>query len=129
MKLIFLIFLFIQFLFAEEKINFLINQKYLCTNLGILINGTIVPAIEKDSSLKYPIRFYISDKRILHTDSKIDNRFTYDDRNKFYVGENYAIDLSAKAGVLYMINIATKGDSKGIPYIYTCLKTERWSLY
>ena len=107
----------------------LINQKYLCTNLGILINGTIVPAIEKDSSLKYPIRFYISDKRILHTDSKIDNRFTYDDRNKFYVGENYAIDLSAKDGVLYMINIATKGDSKGIPYIYTCLKTERWSLY
>jgi hypothetical protein len=45
------------------------------------------------------------------------------------VGENYAIDLSAKDGVLYMINIATKGDSKGIPYIYTCLKTERWSLY
>lgn len=129
MKLIFSIFLFISFLYAEEKITFLINQKYLCTNLGALVNGTIVPAGEKDNSLKYPIRFYINDKGILHTDAKVDNKFTYDDRSKLYVGENYAIDLSVRDDVRYMINMPIKGDSKGIPFIYTCLKTERWSLY
>ena len=129
MKFIFLIFLFISFLHAEEKISFLVNQKYLCTNLGVLINGTIVPAVEKENSLKYPIRFYIDDKKILRTDSKTDNKFTYDYRNKLYVGENSAIDLSIRNDVRYMINMPIKGDSKGIPFIYTCLKTERWSLY
>lgn len=129
MKFIFLIFLFISFLYAEEKVSFLVNQKYLCTNLGVLINGSIVPAVEKENSLKYPIRFYIDDKKTLRTDSKTDNKFTYDYRNKLYVGENSAIDLSIRNDVRYMINMPIKGDSKGIPYIYTCLKTERWSLY
>lgn len=128
MKLIFSIFLFLSFLNAEE-ITFLVNQKYLCTNLGALVNGSIVPAVEKDNSLKYPIRFYIDDKKILHTDSKTDNKFSYDYRSKLYIGENYAIDLSIRNDVRYMINMPIKGDTKGIPLIYTCLKTERWSLY
>ena len=129
MKLILFIFLFISFLHSEEKISFLVNQKYLCTNLGALINGTIVPVVDKETSLKFPIRFYIDDKKILHTDSKTDNKFTYDYRNKLYIGENSAIDLSIRNGVRYMINMPINGNSKGIPFIYTCLKTERWSLY
>lgn len=129
MKLIFSIFLFISFLYAEEKTTFIVNQKYLCTNLGALINGSIVPAVEKDNSLKYPIRFYINDKGILHTDGKTNNKFTYDEKSNLYVGENSAIDLSVRDDVRYMINMPIKGDTKGIPLIYTCLKTERWSLY
>ena len=95
----------------------------------MLKDNKIIPIMSKEDVLKYPIRFYIDDKKILHTDSKTDNKFTYDYRNKLYVGENSAIDLSIRNDVRYMINMPIKGDSKGIPFIYTCLKTERWSLY
>jgi hypothetical protein len=129
MKFIFLIFIFISFLRAEENVTFLINQKYLCTNLGALIKGKIVPIIAKEDYLKYPIRFYLNDKKILFTDGKSNNKYTYNEKSNLYINENSAIDLIISNGVRYMINMPISGDSKGVPYIYNCVKTERWSLY
>ena len=118
-----------SFLNAQENITFLINQKYICLNLGTLVNGKIIPAVNNNDYVKYPIRFYINGKKLLFTDSKTDNKYTYDEKNDFYIGENSAINLSIKDGVRYMINMPIKGDQKGIPSIYNCNKTERWSLY
>lgn len=129
MKFIFLIFLFISFLNAEENLTFLLNQKYLCTNLGALLNGKIVPVVGKEDYIKYPIRFYINDKKILYTDGKVNNKYTYDENNKLYTNESSAINLNVSNGTYYMINMPITGDLKGTPFIYNCVKTERWSLY
>ena len=129
MIFILLIFIFISFLRAEENVTFLINQKYICSNLGALVNGKIVPVLSSEDYLRYPIRFYINGKKLLFTDSKTNNKYTYDEKNNFYISENSAINLSVKDGVRYMINMPIKGEQKGTPFIYNCVKTERWSLY
>ena len=65
MKFIFSIFLFTSFLYAEENISFIINQKYICMNLGKIVNNKIVPINDNEETLKYPIRFYINGQKIL----------------------------------------------------------------
>jgi hypothetical protein len=60
-------------LYSEENIGFLMNQKYVCFSVGALKDDKIFPIMSKEDVLKYPIRFYVDDKRILHTDGKVRN--------------------------------------------------------
>lgn len=129
MKFILLtIFTFLSFLNAEENIGFLMNQKYVCFNLGMLKDNKIIPIMSKEDVLKYPIRFYVDDKRVLHTDRKINNIYTYDNRSQVYVGENTVMNLGIEDGKRFLSMTTLKGDMKGILIIYDCSETDNWTL-
>lgn len=128
MKFIFSIFLFTSFLYAEENISFIINQKYICMNLGKIVNNKIVPINDNEETLKYPIRFYINGQKILYTDTKTNNKYIFNEKENLYNNENNVLSLNIQDGTRYMIVMSIKGERKGIPLIYRCSKTDRWSL-
>lgn len=129
MKFILLtIFTFLSFLNAEENNGFLMNQKYVCFSVGALKDDKIFPIMSKEDVLKYPIRFYVDDKRILHTDGKVRNLYIYDEKNKLYFEENSLLKLSVEQDERYMMIVPTNGELKGTALIYNCYETDSWTL-
>lgn len=116
------------FLNAEENVGFLMNQKYICLNLGMLKDNKIIPIMSKEDVLKYPIRFYVDDKRVLRTDGKMNNIYFYDNKNQVYVGENTVMNLGVEDGKRFLSMTTLKGDMKGILIIYGCSETDNWTL-
>jgi hypothetical protein len=115
-------------LYSEENIGFLMNQKYMCLSIGALEDSKIIPIMSKEDVLKYPIRFYVDDKRVLHTDGKVRNLFSYNEKNKLYFEENTAIRLTVEEGKRYMFMMPLQDEMKGTILIYHCSETDNWTL-
>lgn len=109
---------------AEKNIGFLMNQKYVCTNQGAIIDGKIVPVMSQEDALQHPLRFFVDGNNLLQTDGSIKNlkhieKTTYGDfENK--------IMLTINDNKRYIFMSSKK--MKNIPIVYVCVETNNWTL-
>ena len=122
MKFVFFIILAIN-LFANENVAFLLNQRYACVNIGVFDKDKLVQVMTLDEAKKYPIRFYINDKNILHTDSDMSLKYG---SNKTYLNDEYSIALFVENDKRYIIFTMIKPEP--IISLYACIETSNWTI-
>ena len=123
-----MVFSFISILNGEENINFLQNQKYVCIT-KTLRYGDMTEELSVEEGAKQALRFYIDNKRVLHTDSLKYNSFDYNKDKKCYENTYAAICLTTNAGKRYLLRIFLQDELRGISHMSECIETEQWTLY
>jgi hypothetical protein len=78
-------------------------------------------------ALQYPQRFYIDDKNILHTDGKVDNKFTHKE-DMAYESKDSMIILAIQNNIRYLYRISLNGETKGASFIFKCVETNNWTI-
>ncbi len=109
---------------ANENIGFLANQKYICVSKGMMIGGNLNPT-PQDEAMKYPMRFYIDDNNVMHTDAKLTLPHT---RKTTYSNGNYAMSLTVKNDKRYLITTNKQLDDLDASIIYICAETKNWTI-
>jgi sucrose-6-phosphate hydrolase SacC (GH32 family) len=104
------------------------NQKYGCINLGMVNGDDVVPIMSREESLKYPIRFYVDDKRTLHTDAEANTIYKYDDKYKLYSNKFSVIKPFVENNQRYIMVVSLQEKLKETTLIYSCMETDNWSL-
>jgi len=115
---------------AEDKnIGFLMNQKYVCINIGALVNNKLQPIISREEALKYPIRIKIDKWNKLQTDGPI--------KNLDYVKKDASVTIYENNKTQIMLNVANNVrymllknlNIKSMPaIIHECIETDKWTI-
>ena len=112
---------------ANDNIGYLTNQKYVCMSTQALIGKELMNYQTEEQALKYPQRFYIDDKNILHTDGKMDNIFIHKE-NMTYESKDSIIVLEIQNNIRYLYRISLTGETKGVAFIFKCVETNNWTI-
>lgn len=123
MKKLFIAGLLVSSLFAETA--FLMNQKYVCVYQASLIEDEIVHLIPKEEIYDYPIRFYVDDNNILHTDGEQDLNLQHIEKTVYGNNEKIMM-LNVEDGRRYLLLIITK--PQALVSQYFCMETDQWTL-
>lgn len=124
-KLLGIFFLLIISAFArEQNIGFLMNQKYVCLNEGLITKDSIAPIHSEEDVLRYPLRIKIDDNNILQTDGAQKNLKHIE--KTVYENSDVKIELMVKDDIRYMVFIYK--DYKNFPMLYRCMETDNWTI-
>ena len=123
-KTILLLAVTLSVLTANNNIGFLANQKYICASKGMLVDGKMNPTSQEDA-LKYPIRFYVDDNNVMHTDSKL--KLAHLKKTEYSDGDN-SINLKIFENKRYIMTTNNKLISFGAVVIYVCAETNNWTI-
>jgi len=107
-----------------KNIGFLQNQKYVCINQGMLINGKLETTMSEEEALQYPIRFLI-DNNMLKTDAGLSLPLA-DKENQIYKDDDTVVTIAVNDNKRMML-FAEKLMNY-VPTIYFCQETENWTL-
>lgn len=123
-KIITALLLTISLLSASENVGFLANQKYICASQGMLVNGKLNPT-SKEEAMKYPMRFYIDDKNVMHTDAKL--TLPHVEKTTYSNGD-YTMGLLVDKDIRYLVTNNKQLDKLGASIIYICAETNNWTI-
>jgi len=123
-KIILTILITISGLIADANIGFLANQKYICVSKGMDVGGKFNPTPQAES-MKYPMRFYIDDNNVMHTDAKL--RLSHLKKTTYSNGDNI-MALTVKKDKRYLITSNKQLDAMDAAMIYACVETNNWTI-
>jgi len=113
----------------DGSASFLRNQKYVCVNVGALIDDKMVKVMSQEDAMKYPTRFYVNDENILITDKGM--RGYYSQVTNGYMLSNdetsgWTLNVVSEQEK-YLIHIKTL-ENKSVAFVYNCTWTKNWTL-
>ena len=126
MKVFIIYFLLVSNIYANEiNVGFLMNQKYLCVNLGIVNqDNTLTPIFSKEEALDHPLRIKVDDDNIMQTDGDFKNlKHT---KGTTYQNEDTSITLVVTDNKRYMIFKSKKIMNKDM--LHGCIETDSWTI-
>ena len=104
--------------------GFLMNQRYVCINQGMIINKKIVPVMSQEDALRHPIRIMIDSDNKLQTDGPM--------KNLHSVGNNTYTDGTNKIKLFVVDDkrFMTLSSSKvqNVPILHVCTETNNWTI-
>lgn len=109
---------------ANSNTGFLTNQKYICVTQGYLTNGKLTPTPQEEA-MKHPIRFYVDDNNVLHTDSNM--ALPHADKYAYSDGDN-AIGIMVTKGKRYLVSTNKKLSALDVHVMYICAETKNWTI-
>ncbi len=109
---------------TNNNIGFLANQKYICVSEGMLIGDKLNPTSQEEA-MKYPIRFYIDDNNVMHTDAKLSLSHV---RKTIYSNGDYTMWITIKDDKRYLITSNKQLDNLDANIIYVCAETNNWTI-
>jgi len=123
-KTILLLAVTLSMLTANNNIGFLINQKYICATKGYVTKDGLIPTPQEEA-LKYPIRFFVDDNNVLHTDGKMS--LPHFEKNTYSDGDN-VMGFTVKDNKRYLVVTNNKLSALGSSVLYVCAETKNWTL-
>lgn len=123
MKKLFIIGLLVSSLFGKDA--FLMNQKYICIYQASFIGDKIVQLIPKKEIYDYPIRFYVDDNNVLHTDGEEDLKLLHIEKTVYGNNEKIMM-LNVEDGKRFLLLTITK--PQVVFSQYFCIETDQWTL-
>jgi len=124
-KLLLALMLGTSLLMAGGTQGFLSNQKYVCIAQGLVQDGQMVMPMSQEEAMKNPVRFYVDDNNVMHTDKPMQlaniGDKTYSD------GDNTMILIPAKDN-RYIFSFNKELQSIGAAVAMVCTETNNWTL-
>ncbi len=111
-------------LIADSNIGILSNQKYVCLNIGFLVDGKLTPTSQEEA-MKYPLRFYIDDDNVMHTDNPM--KLQHIDGLRYSNGD-VKMALNVSNGKRYLMSSNEELSKMGAVVVYVCDETTNWTL-
>jgi len=109
---------------ADANLGFLANQKYICISQGTIANGKLIPTPQEEA-MKYPIRFYIDDNNVMHTDAKL--TLPHMEKTTYSDGDN-RMGLIVEKDKRYVVTTNKQLKSLGAAILYVCAETKNWTI-
>jgi hypothetical protein len=111
---------------SAGKLNrgFLMNQRYVCINQGMLVNKKLIPVMSQEEALRHPIRIMIDSDEKLQTDGPMKNLEPIGG-NTYTDGTN-KMKLFVEDDKLFMFLSSTI--TKNIPILHVCVETDNWTI-
>ena len=106
------------------NLGYMMNQKYVCVNIGAFLNGKLVQVVSRDDALRHPMRIMVDSNNNLQTDGILKN-LKYVGKNTYSDGIN-KIMLFVDNDKRYMFMSSQK--VKNIPMVYSCTETDNWTI-
>jgi hypothetical protein len=110
---------------AGVNIGFLANQKYICISQGMVVGDKLVNPTPQEEAMKYPMRFYIDDNNVMHTDAKL--KLPHLEKT-IYSNGDYNMGLIVNNDKRYLVSSNKKLDALGASILYVCAETNNWTI-
>ena len=109
---------------GEQNVGYLMNQKYVCINQGMIINKKLVPVMSHEDALRHPIRIMIDSHNKLQTDGPMKNLYSIG--NNTYTDGTNKIKLFVVDDKRFMSLSSSK--LKNVPILHVCVETDNWTV-
>ena len=106
------------------NLGFLMNQKYVCINQGVMVDKKIIPIVSQEEALRHPIRIMIDSNNKLQTDGPMKNLHSVG--NNTYTDGTNKIKLFVVDDKRFMVLSSSK--VKDIPILHICAETDNWTV-
>jgi len=110
---------------ASANIGFLTNQKYICVSQGMIRGDKLVNKTPREEAMKYPMRFYIDDNNVMHTDAKL--KLPNLEKTTYSNGD-VTMGLTVNKDNRYLVTSNKQLDDLGAVILYTCVETNNWTI-
>lgn len=109
-------------------VYFVENQRYVCINRGVMVNNQFIPT-DQEEALKYPIRFYVDETNIFHTDAGLMLPYYKGDKHvSVYAKDDNVFVLAPNDDMGKVLISHAKIANYESDFIYSCVETENWTL-
>lgn len=114
----------------DKSASFIKNQKYVCINNGYFLENKFITNDNIEEAMKYPVRFYVDNNNIFHTDKGIRLNFMKLDKgvSAYSNGNTTFILLVQSEKEKMLITPVPNKDRLDMKAVYKCASTDNWTL-